>query len=274
MAEPTTDATSLPWWLRSTSRLIGAVVDLQRRRRPDGFPADELGARPVTLDGTAAAWLLPAARPDAPTVLVSHGFGASAAAMAPIAVGLQAAGRQVVLLDDPTIPRPQRDGSAPQRGPGDALDLALDWVLRDRDRPVALLGHSVGGSAALGLAARRPDAVAAVVTLGAVGDPAATRMSAIPESLNRRAVELIERRAGRDLRREMGVGAARRIDLPVLVVHGTRDRTIPVHNAHVLAAAGPHVTLALVPDAGHDPVVLYRSVAERVDAFLGRTLPR
>lgn len=41
------------------------------------------------------------------------------------------------------------------------------------------------------------------------------------------------------------------LELPVLIVHGTADRLVPVDNAHLLAAAVPAARLELLPGASH-----------------------
>jgi triacylglycerol lipase len=49
---------------------------------------------------------------------------------------------------------------------GEAIESRLEEVVERWDRPVALIGHSLGGLLAKGLAYRRPDLVAGIVTLG------------------------------------------------------------------------------------------------------------
>jgi triacylglycerol lipase len=49
---------------------------------------------------------------------------------------------------------------------GDALERRLETVVHRRKRPVALVGHSLGGLIGKALAQRRPDLVAGIVTLG------------------------------------------------------------------------------------------------------------
>lgn len=41
------------------------------------------------------------------------------------------------------------------------------------------------------------------------------------------------------------------ITCPTVIIHGTGDRTIPVHNAHDTAAAVPHAKLVILENAGH-----------------------
>lgn len=48
----------------------------------------------------------------------------------------------------------------------EALERRLESIAGHRDRKVALVGHSLGGMMARGLAARRPDLVAGIVTMG------------------------------------------------------------------------------------------------------------
>jgi pimeloyl-ACP methyl ester carboxylesterase len=56
----------------------------------------------------------------------------------------------------------------------------------------------------------------------------------------------------------------RRIDVPTLVVHGRRDRMIPLANAEQLAAAIPGATLRVLADCGH----LYPTEQPEIDAAI------
>jgi pimeloyl-ACP methyl ester carboxylesterase len=49
---------------------------------------------------------------------------------------------------------------------GEALEERLEAIVERWDRPVAVIGHSLGGLLAKALAHRRPDLVAGIVTLG------------------------------------------------------------------------------------------------------------
>jgi len=42
-----------------------------------------------------------------------------------------------------------------------------------------------------------------------------------------------------------------RLRMPVLILHGARDRVVPVENAHLMAAKLPQARLHIFPDAGH-----------------------
>jgi pimeloyl-ACP methyl ester carboxylesterase len=67
----------------------------------------------------------------------------------------------------------------------------------------------------------------------------------------------------------------RGLDLPVLLVHGTRDRLVPVAAARVVAAENPSWTVHIVPDLGHAPMLENPGlVADLIDPWLDRSAER
>ena len=52
------------------------------------------------------------------------------------------------------------------RSAADRLEARIEMIARRRDSPVQLVGHSLGGMLARSLAARRPDLVSGIVTMG------------------------------------------------------------------------------------------------------------
>lgn len=265
-----------PLWLRASSRLIRGAVHVKRLRAPSlPSPGDVLGAQRIDLSTSAhphlGAWWLPTEARPRPAVLLVHGFGAGATHMVTIAEGMRALGLPTLLVDDAAIPGPPRRGATgPPPRPGASLAYAVDWALsQPAVDGLVLIGHSMGASAALGLAAERDD-VRAIVTMGAIADPAETPMAGIPAALNRRAVAVMRRRTGMDLRTLVGAGVVSRVRAPVLVVHGTADRTVPPFNADVLVAAGRTTERLLLPGVAHRPHHLYAAGRDRIDAFLRR----
>ena len=66
----------------------------------------------------------------------------------------------------------------------------------------------------------------------------------------------------------------RGLDVPVLLIHGERDRLVPVAAARVLAAENPDWTVQIVPDLGHAPMLENPElVAGIVDDWLDRPPP-
>lgn len=224
------------------------------------------------------AWWLPAG-PAAPIVILLHGWGGNAGFMLPLGAPLRKTGFSLLLPDARSHGR--SDGTSFSSLPRFAEDLeaALDWVrgqAPERSRPLVLLGHSVGAAAALLAASRRSD-IAAVISIAAFAHPewmmrrhlARLGICGFPATWIVRYVELIIRHR---YERIAPVNTACRAGCPVLLVHGTADRTVPVADAIAIrdACADNPPELLLVDGADHDSVHLVQEHAHRLLAFLAR----
>ena len=169
---------------------------------------------------------------------------------------------------------------------GDDLLALVDAV---GERPSAIIGFSIGATAALVLLCRRPELTDAFVAVGASlrGRPAnLDQITAGPWPKDLMALQHAE--GGDDhwrrLRRRLGESWAQhlnltaedlaRITFPTLVVGGDRDRIEPPETAIEIARALPRGQLLILPDAGH--FVARERPAEfgvAVEAFLARSLP-
>jgi pimeloyl-ACP methyl ester carboxylesterase len=244
--------------------------------RPVAIPA----ANGVTLAGTLA---VPAGAGPHPGAVLVGGFGPSnrdgvfgdraGGTYREIALGLARRGVAVLRYDKRGI----GDSGGPALSWLDARPLAADAVAAvrtmvalpgiDRTR-VTLIGHSQGGDLALEAARRAP--VARVVTLSAPGRPLALlpRVSGAAGRLLRRLVGPEVARA--TLRRDPRADAARARQ-PALLVQGTRDRTVPISDMGLLAAArrraGLATTTLRVPGAGHFLQVEGRVPLRTLDAI-------
>ena len=237
-------------------------------------------------DGTCLrAWFLPgpAASDDAralPAVVVLHGWGSAATDLLPAAPELLAAGLPLLYLDarghgrsDPvdfmSMPRFAED-----------LDTAVGWLRRhpriDPDR-IGVVGHSVGAGACL-LAASRDPGIAAVIAIAAMAHPAELIRSArglrpAPEPVTIRVLTTIEDTIGHRFDAFAPINTIARIDVPVVVVHGTDDTTVPPRDAaRLVDAAGPKARLRLVPGAGHRAVTPFLPLVGELGRFLRRVL--
>jgi putative phosphoribosyl transferase len=118
----------------------------------------------------------------------------------------------------------------------DRLTAALDWLAQadaTRALPVGAFGASTGAAAALALAARRPEAVGAVVSRG--GRPDLTPADLLP-----------------------------RVRAPTLLIVGGRDGPVIDLNRAALARMTAEVRLEIVPGASHlfeEPGTLERVAA-------------
>jgi pimeloyl-ACP methyl ester carboxylesterase len=194
------------------------------------------------------------------SVVLAHGFGASVTEgrVVALAEAIHGSGFDVLAYD-----ARGHGGSGGEATLGDRerLDVEAAVDAAPGDRPVVLVGASMGAIAVLRYAASAPGRVAGVVT---VSCPAEWRLP-----LNARGLLsalLTQTWAGREFaRRWMGVRIASRcarpappvelighVGAPVAVLHGRRDPFIGVRDAELLyAAARAPRRLDLVDDLGH-----------------------
>ncbi|HVM26279.1 MAG TPA: alpha/beta hydrolase [Mycobacteriales bacterium] len=247
--------------------LVALLWALQRRLvfLPDRGPVPPAatalpGADDVTLttsDGLAlGAWHLPA-EPGRPTVLVTPGNAGSRSARVPLAEALSVHGLGVLLLDyrgyGGNDGAPSEDGLRRDARAGRAF--LVDEAGVDPDRLV-YLGESLGAAVAADLATEHPPAALVLRSpFTSLADVGQVHYPFLPV----RAL----------LRDRFDVEAAvRQVDVPLVVVLGTRDGIVPPGQSRAVAraAAGPS-RLVEVDGADHnDPVLL--SGAELVGAVL------
>jgi pimeloyl-ACP methyl ester carboxylesterase len=235
----------------------------------------------------------PPGAPNAPAVLLLHGFGSSLQTWDAVAEGLQQNFR-VLRIDLPgaglTGPDPTGDYSD-ERGE-QVLAALLDTLGLQQ---VAVLGHSMGGRLAWRFAAAHPQRVSALVLLAPdgfaspgfeygkppeVGPLVQLMRYSLPKTMVRMGLKpafadpaqmsdaLVTRY--HDLMLAPGVRGAliermqqmrlveptpylQRITAPVLLLWGAQDQMIPVANAQDYQRVLPNAQLVVLPGQGHLP---------------------
>ena len=258
--------------------------------RSDHLRPADLGLTAVDVELTTAGgarlrcWYLPA-EPDqdgvgaggpSPAVVVMHGWGSAAEDLLPAAPSLHEEGLSLLFVDARGHGRSEATDFMSMPRFAEDVETAVSWLRARADVDagrIALLGHSVGAGAAL-LAAARDDHVAAVVSIASMAHPREAisrsfRRYLAPWALTRAALRTIEQTIGQRFDDFAPVQTIGRVHAPVLVLHGLRDTTVPVHDAQRLAsaAAGP-ATLRLVPGADHRDLDRFLPVLPEVVAFL------
>lgn len=152
------------------------------------------------------------------------------------------------------------------------IDAAQHGLLANKAQPnparMGLLGHSMGGGAAL-LAAAKDARVRSVVTLAGVAHP-----NRIPEDIARLQLEALGHVAVENVRTRQVMridraffdelwanprafdikAAARAVRVPWLLIHGADDETVPLSEAQELleaAADSEHVRMLTLEGTGH-----------------------
>lgn len=146
-------------------------------------------------------------------------------------------------------------GEACTYGVLEKIDLSrvLD---RLRQAPVVVIGTSLGGAVAL-QAAADDSRIAAVVAAETFSDLRTVVAERAPFFFTRRAVASALERAGRDGHFDVDaaspVAAAKRIQIPVLLIHGADDsETPPDHSRRIFTALSGPKRLVIIPGAKHN----------------------
>lgn len=149
----------------------------------------------------------------------------------------------------------------------DDLDTVVEYLSRRSlvaGLPVALLGHSRGGAISLLGAESVPD-LAAVVTWGAISDLRRWDEATISSWRERGYMEFPNARTGQMMRVSSAIlddldanaerldvaAAAAALTVPLLIVHGSADESVPVSEASRIAAAARDSSLMIVHEASH-----------------------
>lgn len=221
------------------------VYPVARKGVPGGAPVVQLpagfeGARLATADGLTlhAAWRAP--RPGRPVAVFFHGNGSTLRWAGHAVAPLAAAGFGLL------IPEYRGYGGNPGAPSEDGLyadgRAALAWLAARGVPPddVVLIGNSIGSGIATQLAAETP--VGALVLISPF-----TSLPDVAANLVRWAPVRLLLRDRYENRAKIG-----RVTAPALILHGERDRLIPIAQAEALAAAKPGARLVRFPGSGHE----------------------
>ena len=201
----------------------------------------EAGGQRVWLDADGArveAWFLPPHRANHPVAVLiySHGIRELIDSRATQFGRVREMGIGVLQVEYPGFGR--SGGSPSEASVAAALVAGYEWAAhqpRIDPRRIVGYGRSLGGGAIAQLAARRP--LAALVLESTFENFEDVVMKyGVPRPF---LINHFNTRAALDA-----------FAGPVLLLHGTRDRTFSDSNARALAAASKHATLALL-DCGH-----------------------
>ena len=193
-------------------------------------------------------WWIPAVSPKADVLLYLHGNGGNISANLGHARRFHQLGFSVLLIDYrgfgrsygkfPTEAEVYRDAQA-----------AWDYLVGERNinsRDIFIYGHALGGAIAIDLAVRRPQAAGLIVenTFTSMGEQIAHQgiFKVFPTRL------LVTQRFD-------SLSKLKLLQVPLLLIHGKDDRTVPAKMSQILfEAAQVSKQLLLISYAGHNNV--------------------
>lgn len=249
------------------ARRFERAVVFQPERYTEGAPWKlPRGGEDVWFKGAGGerlhGWYVPGQATEAgsaATVIYFHGNGGNISFIGWLGEALSARGFNVLLFDYRGYGR--SEGSVrDERAIYEDAEAAYDYIVRERNVPpeqVVLYGQSLGTTAAVDLAARRPcGAVILESGLSSASDMASLILPWVPVWAHRYGQNHFE-----SAKKLEGVSA------PVLVAHGGRDATIPVEQGQKLYnAAREPKRLVIVPEAGHNDLIA-RGGTQYLDAL-------
>jgi dipeptidyl aminopeptidase/acylaminoacyl peptidase len=258
---------------------------LPHEKQPAELGIPSRSVQSVTLRGPGGAdlfaWFItPTTAPVGPVsaVLIMHGWGSNASLMLPAVPVLLDAGLAVLVMDARC--HGLSDGADFTSMPrfAEDIEVGLNWLADHPDiepASLALMGHSVGAAAALLCAARRTD-VRAVVSLGAFAHPADVMTSwlgtwRIPQRvLGDWVLAHVQKVIGARFDDIAPISSVRRVNCPILLVHGVNDDTVPFADAlRILAASGRSDDALMAVAGGHDlSEALSPSQSQRIGRFI------
>lgn len=251
--------------------------------RPVGDPPAWLAAEPVAIptDGSMTHGWLAMGPPDRPGVVLLHAVRSDRRSMLGRARSLREAGYSLLLID--LQAHGETAGEAITFGVREAAGVhaAVDY-LRERvgGQPVGVIGVSLGGAAALlGPAPVDVDALVLESVYATIDQAIANRLQLRFGRLGRYLAPLlswqIEPRLGIARYALAPVTAIGRLDAPVLLISGDRDRhTLPQESERLFQAARAPKALWLVDGARHQDLHAFVPTAyeERVLTFFATHL--
>ena len=210
---------------------------------PKGTVSDFAGWQQqwITLaDAQVESWYLPplpqAGNELAPAVIIAHGNGDLMDQWANHVGALHQQGLGVLLVEYPGYGR--STGEPSQERIAASLVIAYDWLVQQPEvdpTRIILFGFSVGGGAIGTLAAQRPSAALILMSTFTSVRAIAAQLY-LPGWLARDPFD--------------NLAVVKNYTNPLLIIHGSKDTTIPVANAVALHHAAPDSKLMLLP-CGH-----------------------
>ncbi|GAA3368393.1 hypothetical protein GCM10020367_06550 [Streptomyces sannanensis] len=203
-----------------------------------------------------------------PTVLLVHGLNTNLGSMVVIAEELLAQGYRVVLFDVPA--HGEALGATGDPAEIRALLRGLYGRLADLH---AVVCHSMGGLWALSawhgeVSARTLISISAPPTKMFLVEKYAG-LNALDSDQVQGVIGKIENRFGKAVWAEYSaLEAARTIDVPGLIIHGTADDYVPPVHAEELHSSWRQSTVELVEGAGHFDIVESPAVRKIISAYL------
>lgn len=220
----------------------------------------------VNVAGTTIRYLEAGREHPGPTLVLFHGYKAGADYWFPHMFPAMASNFHVIAPDLPGFAYSSRMTSHNLDAYAVKMNEFFDALGLQE---IYLMGHSMGGQVAIATAAYNPDRVKKLVLVDSSGlprtgpvwrvpfemltDASARHWGLAPLMIRLNFLCTAAAEGLTMLRHEHVTGYLKSLDMPTLIVWGSRDRVIPLEHGALLARHITHGRLAVIRGAGHMP---------------------
>jgi len=241
-------AASMGLWANQNDYIFEPETALQTTPARFGLKAEELSIPTGSGDesGEMFSWWITSASIDAPTVLYFHGNDKNIGHARDLEYvrRMHAQGDNVLMVDYRGYGR-SSGGKPTEAQVYEDAESAWDYLVTQRGiapKRIFIYGHSLGGAIAIDLAAHHADAAGVIV------ESTFTSMAAVANSISYElptGVLIHERFDSLD--------KVPTLKIPLLIIHGTWDKTVPARMGQELFDAAPQPkTIELIEGGTHE----------------------
>lgn len=206
-----------------------------------------------------------------PTLIMIHGWGANSQVFIPLIYQLAPAGYRILAFDVSNHGRSQDYHPTTIKTFVEDIHSAIKFM---GNKPV-LIGHSMGAASSI-IAGNQEEKVRAIVAIApfcSTQEIIARKMGTlVPNTLKRKVLEELERIAEVNLNDFSPCNFICRRRLPVLLIHGELDETVPPEDSLRLKERCPDVEVEKISDEDHMSVITNKDALRRIEKFLERVI--
>lgn len=236
------------FWSNQNDYIFEPATALQTTPERVGLKAEEfyIPSGTGTESGKLFSWWIPSANIDAPTMLYFHGNDKNVGHVRDLeyARGMHGQGYNVLMIDYRGYGK-SSGGKPTEAKVYEDAESAWDYLVKQRGISpghIFIYGHSLGGAIAIDLATHHADAA------GIIEESSFTSMPAIASSMSY------------DLPTDMliherfdSLSKVAELKIPLLIIHGTWDKTVPYKMGQQLFdAARQPKTIELIEGGAHE----------------------
>jgi len=239
-----------------------------------GLPIQEIRF-PSASGNDLYAWKI-VQNPQAPTVILVHGWGRNVERMTPYMRKLCCNGFNMLAFDARGHGNSHPEGRITMLKFAEDIESAIAYIQSDssfENKSISLIGLSIGGASSI-YAASKNQQIKKVVTVGAFSHPA----KVMRKQLSDRYVpyfpftwlffKIIRWKTGIDFDAIAPENNIAKAKAQILLIHGEKDKVVPLVQAKELKQAQPKVELWTIPERGHSNCHLEDGFWEKVIGFL------